>query len=223
MSAALLLALGLGTVWALREGGGRSSLVAQAAIDLEATTEAHHTSEVTLISLVVLWCALAAWLLMRRLSSPLARLAAGGLGAVIAYALSEAAKALIAADRPCRAYAVEVATCPGAESMAYPSNHTVIAVALAAAVVASAPRWAWAAAPLAAATGAGRVLAGHHYPHDVVAGAGLGLTVVIAAVLIASPPLRRTVIVPLTGEEPRRRIEESEPRGEDAPSASACG
>lgn len=220
VGAVALLLLGFGVVWALRSGGTWSSTAAQAAMGLEATTAAHRSSETTLIALVVLWCVLAVWLMARRRSGPSVRLAAGGIGAVLAYGLSEAAKALIGASRPCRNYAVEVATCPGSESMAYPSNHTVIAVSLAVAVVAAAPRWAWAAVPLALGTGLGRVAAGHHYPHDVLAGTGLGLCVTAAVILVASPVLRAAVIGPLTRLGRGRRIERPERRREDIPSCA---
>lgn len=179
-----LLLIGFGGVWALHSGGAWSSVAAQFALDLQVTTAAHRFSEATLLGLVALWGGLAVTLLSTCRTTALTTLSVGGLGAVVAYGTSEALKALIEATRPCQNSAVEVATCPGIGSMAYPSNHTVIAAALASALVLTGPRLAWIAVILAAATGAGRVLAGHHYPHDVIAGAGLGVTVTWAVVLL---------------------------------------
>ena len=96
-----------------------------------------------------------------------------------AYVLSEVVKSMLREERPCRALAVHtVAACPAPGDWSWPSNHAVIASALATAVVALSPLWWRLVAPLALAVGASRVLVGAHYWHDVVAGLALGVLVV---------------------------------------------
>lgn len=98
---------------------------------------------------------------------------------VAAYVLSEVVKSMLREERPCRALSVHtVAACPPPGDWSWPSNHAVIASALATAVVALSPLWWRLAAPLALAVGVSRVLVGAHYWHDVVAGLAVGALVV---------------------------------------------
>lgn len=113
-----------------------------------------------------------------------------GLGTVLAYAISEAVKLVVDEERPCRALgaAVEsVAECPAAGDWSFPSNHATLAAALAAGLALLRPRLAWLTLPLAGAAALLRVLVGVHYPHDVLAGAVLGGTVAVAALLALLP------------------------------------
>src|SRR5699024_8685513 len=57
--------------------------------------------------------------------------------------------------------------------------------ALAVGLAAAAPRLAWPAVFLAVLTGSARVLAGDHYPHDVLAGAAVGTVLCLAALAVA--------------------------------------
>ncbi|MEK7473759.1 MAG: phosphatase PAP2 family protein [Patescibacteria group bacterium] len=58
---------------------------------------------------------------------------------------------------------------------AFPSGHTAVAFACAAALTLGSPAWGMVALVLATGVGVGRVFAGVHYPSDVVAGAVLGI------------------------------------------------
>ncbi|MBB4959845.1 phosphatase PAP2 family protein [Micromonospora polyrhachis] len=118
-----------------------------------------------------------------------------GLGMTSAYLTSEVFKLIVDEERPCRALSgVEtVVTCPGIGDWSFPSNHTTIAAGLAVGLAVVAPRIAALTLPLAALAAALRVLAGVHYPHDVLAGFVLG-GAVTAATVIALTPLATYVI-----------------------------
>jgi undecaprenyl-diphosphatase len=133
--------------------------------------------------------ALGTW---RRHRQRFATLAAGGVGVVLAYGASEAVKVLVGEARPCRV--VDVATvlaCPPAGDWSWPSNHAVIAGAIAAACVLAVPRSAVLVAPVALAVAGSRVGAGVHYVHDVASGLALGVLVVVAVVATAVVAARR--------------------------------
>ncbi|MDF9878045.1 phosphatase PAP2 family protein [Cellulosimicrobium cellulans] len=155
-------------------------------------------------------CAVVAWRSRRAGASAVATTLVAGVGAVAAYAASEAVKSLVRQPRGCWEL-VEVAHCPATGDWSFPSNHTAIAFALATAVVlAGAPpvrvpgavpaRHAyrsplreiavWVVLPvvLAVAVATARVAEGVHFPHDVVAGAAVGVAVVVAAVTILAGP-----------------------------------
>ncbi|MEF3402333.1 phosphatase PAP2 family protein [Agromyces sp. CCNWLW203] len=138
--------------------------------------------------------ALLAIALLRAWRTDVARFAAGGaaaLGTALAYLASEGLKLVVAQDRPCRDV-VAVAECPPADDWSFPSNHSTVAFALFAAIVVVTHRsWVpWAAALLAGVVASARVAEGVHYPHDVAAGALLGMAVAFAA----SAALRRPAL-----------------------------
>lgn len=163
----------------------RSSGAVHAAVEL--VTEAG----VLVLVAALLW---AAW--RARGSSPavLGRLVAGGAGAVITYATSEVLKAVAAQPRPCQELvALAGDACPPAGDWSLPSNHAVIAVGLATALVLAVPRWWRWVVPVAAAVVVTRVALGVHYPHDVLTGALLAVVVVTAAVVVLDGPARRAV------------------------------
>ena len=56
----------------------------------------------------------------------------------------------------------------------FPSAHAAAAFALATALVITDRRWAWIALPVALLVACGRVIAGVHFPSDVLGGAALG-------------------------------------------------
>ncbi len=122
-----------------------------------------------------------------------------GLGTVAAYAVSEAVKLVVDEERPCRALgagarAVEVvAECPEVGDWSFPSNHATLAAGLAVGLTLLRPRLAAVTLPLAGAAALLRVLVGVHYPHDVLAGAVLGGTVVAALLLAFLPIAERAV------------------------------
>ncbi len=119
-------------------------------------------------------------------------LAAGGAGVVLAYGTSEAVKLLVGEARPCRV--VDVATvlaCPAVGDWSWPSNHAVVAGAIATACALAVRRAAVVAVPTALAVAGSRVGAGVHYVHDVAAGLALGVLVVAVVVATAVAVLRR--------------------------------
>lgn len=111
---------------------------------------------------------------------------AAGVGAVLAYGASELIKAMVTEERPCRATTVDtVLSCPPPGDWSWPSNHATIAAALATACLLVAPKLWPLVVPVAAAVALARVAGGVHYPHDVLAGAALGVAVTTAAGLAA--------------------------------------
>lgn len=147
----------------------------------------YRLSDASLLALVATWAVTALVLFIRRRAITLSVLALGGLGAVIAYVCNKVLKDLFANMRPCNVYDYAVASCPPAENWSYPSNHTVIAVALATSLIVAVHRLAWLAVPLTLVTAFTRIVAGHHFPHDVVAGAVVGAVIVLVVVILLKP------------------------------------
>lgn len=151
-------------------------------------------SEVAVLALVVSYVAAGLWVVLGRTApraSPwdrLSGLVAGGVAAILAYGLNLLLKESFAAVRPCHVHDVASA-CPPLDNWSFPSNHTVIAFALAVGLATTMPRLAWSALPLAVIAGSARVFAGDHYPHDVLAGAVVGTTVSLGVVALAAPVL----------------------------------
>lgn len=162
------------------------------------------------VLVLVALCGVVAWRARREGPAALATTLAAGAGAVLAYGTSEVVKTLVRQPRGCWEL-VEVAHCPAAGDWSFPSNHTAIAFALATAVVlAGAPAlrapgavparhgyraplravalWVVLPVALAVLVGAARVAQGVHFPHDVVAGAAVGVAVVVATVTVLAGP-----------------------------------
>ena len=136
------------------------------------------------LMLVAIW-----WTGRRRGAQIVAGTVLVGAGMTTAYLISEVIKVAVNEERPCRALpGVEIAVaCPSVGDWSFPSNHSVIAAGLAVGLALVAPRFALLTLPLAAVAGALRVVAGVHYPHDVLAGIVLGGTVTAATVIILTP------------------------------------
>lgn len=109
-----------------------------------------------------------------------------GAGVVAAYLASESVKLLLREERPCRA-AISLDGCPAVGDWSFPSNHMAIAGGLALAMLMVFPRSFRLSAALVAAVAVGRVGQGAHYPHDVLAGLGVGVGWVAAIVLVTAP------------------------------------
>ena len=146
-----------------------------------------------LLLLVLAFGVVVAWTWIRRPGRRFLA-AAAAAGVVLAYAISEAVKLLVHEQRPCRTLATDpILACPATGDWSWPSNHATIGAALAAACIVLLPRaWVW-AVPVALVVAASRVLAGVHYPHDVVAGLVLGSAVVLMLVRATSPRRPRPV------------------------------
>lgn len=153
-------------------------------------------SEAALLALVTLYAMAGLWLLLARPRDQalrwgrLIRLVFGGVAACLSYGINLVLKGSFAAVRPCHLHDV-VSVCPPADSWSFPSNHSVIAFSLMTGVIVAWPRLAWVAVPLALLTACARVLAGDHYPHDVLAGAALGTLFCLGLTLVISPALDR--------------------------------
>ncbi|WP_405102328.1 phosphatase PAP2 family protein [Micromonospora sp. NBC_01412] len=151
---------------------------------------AGHFTEWSIILLGLLFVAAA---LPRLGAGPrsLALAVAAPVAVVLAYGGSELLKTVVDEERPCRTPAdlvIVAGHCPPVGDWSFPSNHSTIAGALAAAVLLLSPRLAWYAVPLAALATFSRTFVGVHYPHDVVAGLLLGaLVVTVGTPLLARP------------------------------------
>lgn len=107
---------------------------------------------------------------------------------VAVFLTSEALKQVVDEQRPCRVPGLPaVPDCPGVGDWSFPSNHATLAAALAIGIVLVRPRLGALAGPVAVGVMLLRVLAGVHYPHDVLAGLALGGTVTAAVVLALTP------------------------------------
>ncbi|MFF8773241.1 phosphatase PAP2 family protein [Kitasatospora sp. NPDC015120] len=155
---------------------------------------------------------LAAWWRARGAApAVMARVLASPLVVLVAYAVNSGFKGLVEEVRPCAQLRVQdtLEACPGPGDWSFPSNHTVIAVAAAAALWFADRRIGAVAAVAAVLMGASRVWVGVHYPHDVLAGALVGLVVAVPLALAASGagPLveraRTGPLRPLLGAGPR--------------------
>ncbi|MFE6866801.1 phosphatase PAP2 family protein [Kitasatospora sp. NPDC057692] len=141
----------------------------------------------------------------------MARVLASPLIVLVAYAVNSGIKGLVEEVRPCAQLRVRdtLETCPGAGDWSFPSNHTVIAFAAAAALWFADRRIGAVAAVAAVLMGASRVWVGVHYPHDVLVGALVGVLVAVPLALAAGAagPLveraRTGPLRPLLGEGPR--------------------
>lgn len=125
---------------------------------------------------------------------PFLSLASGGIGAGIGYVLSELIKAIFREERPCNSLDVLTAmACPASGDWSWPSNHSVVAAAIATACTLVVPKLAKYAIPLAIVIGLSRVGVGAHYFQDVVSGLALGTLSVIIAVKVLPELLQKLV------------------------------
>ncbi|GJF30790.1 phosphatase PAP2 family protein [Kitasatospora sp. NE20-6] len=118
---------------------------------------------------------------------PMARALAAPFAVVAAYAVNSGLKRVVEEVRPCRQLPVRATLegCPVAGDWSFPSNHAVIAFAAAASLWLVHRRLGAAALAAAVAMAASRVWVGVHYPHDVAAGALVGVLVAFPLTLLA--------------------------------------
>ncbi|GAB6936924.1 phosphatase PAP2 family protein [Isoptericola variabilis] len=190
LPAAGLLALVAALAWPVRADVYRAVAPAVAGASTPAAVAAGVAS-FGLLALVALAGVLAVRSFLRDRAA-FWRLASGGVGVIAAYLLSEALKVLVTEERPCRVWDVPTAlVCPEVGDWSWPSNHSVLAAALATACIVAVPRAAWFAVPAALLVGVSRLAAGVHYLHDVAAGLALGVLVVSLAVVGLRPLVAR--------------------------------
>ena len=131
-----------------------------------------------------------------------------GAGTLGAYLGSEAIKLVVDQERPCRAVpgAPLVPHCPDVGDWSFPSNHATIVGALAVGLALTRPRLAPLVLPLGVLAALSRVVAGIHYPHDVLAGLLLGGATSGALVIaLIAPAARLAGGVARTGARARIR------------------
>jgi membrane-associated phospholipid phosphatase len=161
---------------------------------------------IALIVAIALMLAYAAWWAWRTANrEALAAAAWAGAGTVLSIGCGLVLKQIFHETRPCLAlpHVTTVQACPGPTDYAFPSDHTTVAVALAAGLWLVNRRLGAIAAALALLEGYSRVYLGMHYPHDVLAGIVVGVVVVLGGWALARRPLIR-----LAGSLPARLLPE---------------
>lgn len=143
----------------------------------------HIASTVVMLALVIVYLGTLVRTWVTKDNIPFVRLVFGGAATTLVYVINVFLKDGYGKVRPCNVYET-VGNCPPLEDFSYPSNHTVIAFGLAMGLAFALPWMAYLAFPLAILEGVSRVLAGHHYPHDVLVGAALGTLGVLGALLM---------------------------------------
>jgi undecaprenyl-diphosphatase len=103
---------------------------------------------------------------------------------VVCLALYRWIKRTTARPRPYQADLAITRRARALDPYAFPSGHTLHAVAFTLVVLPTCPELAWLLVPFTLLVAISRVVLGLHYPSDVLAGAALGATVALTAVQI---------------------------------------
>ncbi|MCY0930238.1 phosphatase PAP2 family protein [Streptomyces sp. H27-H1] len=156
-------------------------------------TDLAHLAPTWLDSLIVGWSTyglalfavlmLAAWWPARRAGLPAAVTAlAVPVITVLAYGVNDLVKLAVREDRPCQSlHVITLEACPAPGDWSFPSNHAALAAGAAVALLFVSRRLGAVALVAAALMAASRVWVGAHYPHDVLAGFLVGVTVALLA------------------------------------------
>ncbi len=142
---------------------------------------------------------LVAWLLARR-EGDLRRVTAAlwaPVAALVALGLNQLLVRAVAEERPYTAMPHALVLVSRSADYSFPSDHAVMAGAVAAGVMLAHRRLGLVTAVLAVVLAATRVYVGAHFPLDVVVGLVVGAIVAVASFLVVRPLLYRGV-VPLT-------------------------
>ena len=132
------------------------------------------------------------WNARRRDTTAMTLALAAPVAVVVAFAVAEVAKKLVAEVRPCYSLPHDyfVDACPAPGDYAFPSGHTTTAAATVAALYLLDRRLSAVAAVFAVVEGFTRVYVGAHYPHDVLGAAVLAVPIA----LVTSLALRRLAV-----------------------------
>lgn len=138
-----------------------------------------------------------------------------GLGTALSIACGLGLKQVFQENRPCQAiHVATVEACPGPADYSFPSDHTIIAFALAVGLLLVSRKLGIVAVVLAAIEGFSRVYLGQHYPHDVLAGAVLATLVLLVGWVLVRRPL--TGLVAILEASPLRPVLTAAPRDAQA-------
>ncbi|MDH6282931.1 phosphatase PAP2 family protein [Prescottella agglutinans] len=170
---------------------------------LNAAASAYSSLGVALFAVLI---AIAWWTARKADAAAMTAALAVPAAAVIAYVVNDGLKWAIAERRPCYAYpdAFLLEKCPPATDYSFPSNHTVVVAAMAAALFLVSARLGIIATVAALLMGASRVYVGAHYPHDVVAGIVVGVVVGLATAVVAGR--YATALVDKLADSPLRPV-----------------
>ncbi|MCW2093104.1 UNVERIFIED_ORG: undecaprenyl-diphosphatase [Rhodococcus erythropolis] len=130
---------------------------------------------------------IAAWWKARREGpATMAAVLVAPIAAVAAYLVNDAVKWMVEEPRPCNSYptAFILEKCPPVTDYSFPSNHTVVAAAVAASLFLVSWRWGTVAVVAAALMAFSRVYVGAHYPHDVIVGFVVGFVVGLVTAVV---------------------------------------
>jgi membrane-associated phospholipid phosphatase len=147
---------------------------------------------VALIAVIAVMLGFAGWRGWRAADrAALAATAWAVAGTVLSVGCGLVLKQVFHETRPCLALrdVTTAQACPGPTDYAFPSDHTTIAVALAAGLWLVNRRLGAIGAALALLEGFSRIYLGMHYPHDVLAGIALSCAVVLGGWVFARRPL----------------------------------
>ncbi|MHA6759095.1 phosphatase PAP2 family protein [Streptacidiphilus sp. PAMC 29251] len=145
-----------------------------------------------LFALMMIWC----WWQARqaRSAGTMALALAVPVAVVLAYVANDIIKSVFDEPRPCQVITspTTIQPCPGVGDWAFPSNHSAISAAAAAAIWMISRRLGAIAVLAALVMGFSRIWVGAHYPHDVLVGFLTGVVVAVPLMLAArryGPPL----------------------------------
>ena len=146
---------------------------------------------IAVLALMVLGAGWRAWRTDDRVR--LAAVAWTAVGCGICIACGLLLKQVFREARPCLAlpHVTTVQACPGPTDYSFPSDHTIMAAALAAGLWLIDRRLGVIGAALALFDGFTRVYLGQHYPHDVIAALILSSLIILGGWRFARTPLLR--------------------------------